>query len=530
MQKDILDIIHRGYAAYLEEAEKAEVTGKIRRDYLRSDGKGEKCDTILSTCEIQTDWIEHIESALPMIERAIRENRQFILREGDTVPIEKARRVSKTSVEHLARHSQLITREPEPGEDIIPEKILMTENVSTYAVYENRFLYMLLCYIRDFSEIKYTKICENANLFSTVLELDKNITDKSKKICLQLKYKEISTETRDSEEDGKQKNGLERIKNILTYADALLKTGLMLEVASAPPVKPPISRTNVLLQNTCFAAALELYDYLVAYNGDGYTIKELYRQEGSLSEFARNDYANVAELISYLSYRNGGFYEELEERYNREQENIKARERAERDKKIAELKEKIKTEDKNIIEYLLALEEKCADAQEQINSFAESRNMLRQAEEMMAEAEEIRAAADRETDAIKTELRRRRDLERLNEEKHRAQLESASADLLRKDNELKKAALNYREETEKLKDGFEKEYSVLLEKYQLLCARTRAKELAENDAGEQEDFTEKESFAMLEAEYAAFKKYFDTQWKKAKKRIRREQLWKKTDE
>ena len=117
----------------------------------------------------------------------------------------------------------------------------------------------------------------------------------------------------DKETANKTENGLKRIKNIIAETDTLLKTGLMVEVSTAPVLKPPIARTNVLLQNTCFSKALELYDYLVAYNGNGYTVKELYKQSGALKAEARADYAELIAVTSYLSYRSGGLYDELEE-------------------------------------------------------------------------------------------------------------------------------------------------------------------------------------------------------------------------
>ena len=40
-------------------------------------------------------------------------------------------------------------------------------------------------------------------------------------------------------------------------------------------------------------------------------------------------------------------------------------------------------------------------------------------------------------------------------------------------------------------------------------------------------FLSKEEFLNLEAEYNAFKKYFESCWKETKKQIRRKELWKK---
>lgn len=527
MQDKMLDAMHRGYSAYLQAKGNEPENTKMQRAILRTDKKGEKCDTVLSTCEINTDWVEQIESSLPFIDRAIKENRQFILRQGETVPIEKARRVSKTSVEHLARHSQMITREPAPGEEIIPEKILMTENIGTYAVYENRFLYMLLCYIKDFSEIKYAKICENANLFSSEIELDKTIGDKTKKISFSLKYKEVSSNAVDKETANKTENGLKRIKNIIAETDTLLKTGLMVEVSAAPVLKPPIARTNVLLQNTCFSKALELYDYLVAYNGNGYTVKELYKQSGALKAEARADYAELIAVTSYLSYRSGGLYDELEERYKQYCEDKLNEERKAREKRIYELKQIIGNTDSAVTEYVMALEDKCADAQAQIQRLNEGKNLLLEAEKKIAEAEQIRAAAKKETDAAKAELRRQQEILRINKDKHKQALSYAEASLERKDEEIKKINENHKDEIKKLNEKFIADYKELAEKYNLQCARVRGAKLAEGGAEKPETTLSKEEFLNLEAEYNAFKKYFESCWKETKKQIRRKELWKK---
>ncbi len=527
MQKKMLDAMHSRYSAYLEVKKNQGEDGKLQRALMRTDKKGEKSDTVLSTCEIKTDWLEHIEKALPFIERAVYENRQFILRQGETVPIEKVRRVSKTSVEHLARHSQMITRAPAPGEDIIPEKILMTENVGTYAVYENRFLYMLLCYIKDFSEIKYTKINENTNLFSTETELNKTIADKSKKISFSLKYKEISADGVPEELAAKTADGLTRIKHVIAAVDTLLKTGLMIEVSTAPLLKPPIARTNVLLQNTCFAAALELYDYLVAYNGSGYVTKELYRHNGALTEDGRADYAELVAITSYLSYRHGGLYDELEERYEQQQEELRDKERKVRDARISELKKSLGDTSPAVTEYIMALEDKCADADEQIKRLYEGKNRLLEAEKKLAEAQEIRAAAKAETEKMKTELRRCEELERINAEKYRQQLDIAENSLRLKDEEIKKNFANHKSELEKLTEKFKAEYSALAQEYHLQSARIRAKQLSDGEGAGDNEGMSREDFARLETEYNAFKKYFESCWKNTKKQIRRQELWKK---
>ena len=315
MQNNLLDILHRGYLAYQQTAESEDDYQKLCRTIQNTDPTEEFCHSTLRTAEVNTDWIEAIEAALPFVERAVNENRQFILRQGEVVPIEKVRRVSKTSVEHLARHSEMITREPAPGEDILPEKILMTENVGTYTVYENRFLYMLLCYIKDFVQIKYSKIADLTHAFTTETVLEQKLSSKNQKISFSLNYQETASGVALPEYTKHTTDCLERMKNILSSVDALLKTNLMMEVSLAPMLKPPITRTNVLMHNPCFVAAMDLYDYLSAYSADGYTVRDLHTHSGPLPDDARWDYARLIPLVSYLSYRQGGLKDALDTRY-----------------------------------------------------------------------------------------------------------------------------------------------------------------------------------------------------------------------
>ena len=65
-----------------------------------------------------------------------------------------------------------------------------------------------------------------------------------------------------------------------------------------------------------------------------------------------------------------------------------------------------------------------------------------------------------------------------------------------------------------------KEYEALKEKYHLACAMGRNLETAE-------DCSSREAFEALEAQYKAFGRFYDRQWKLARKKIRKDTLWKK---
>ena len=224
-----------------------------------------------TVCHIEEDWVEFIETHLPYVERAIKEERQFIRREGETVDIGKAKKVSRDSVEHLARHSEMITHLPEEGEMLIPDKIYITENTSNYTVYENRFLYLLLTFMSDFVEMRYSKIAELGNTYHATLDTQKTVTMGKRTVQMELHFcEQAKSDPYALTEEGKS-SMLERVEAIRVIINMLLMTPLMKEVAKAPLISPPITRTNVLRMDNNFKYAVELYDYLVAYEGDGYT-------------------------------------------------------------------------------------------------------------------------------------------------------------------------------------------------------------------------------------------------------------------
>ena len=137
------DIYYRAIRKYREITNSFDSCKNDRDELSLNNNDKDFFDTTKYLCHIEEDWILEIEKGLPFIEKAIVEERQFIRTDGEIVPIEKIKRISRSSVEHLAKHSEYITHTPKDG-NIIPDKLFMSEKLSDYAVYENRFLYLLL--------------------------------------------------------------------------------------------------------------------------------------------------------------------------------------------------------------------------------------------------------------------------------------------------------------------------------------------------------------------------------------------------
>ena len=278
--------------------------------------ENDDCLTITrKICTVDTDWVEAIEAGMVHVEKAIREERQFIRSNGEVIDIEKVKGVSKDSVEHLARHSNLITR-MEEGEDIIPDRLYTVERLSDYAVYENRFLYMLLCYLRDFITLRYNKILELEHTYNGSMSMNKAIVMTKRNLAFEIKVQEERKDDLYLKKQSESKDIIVRIGNQLKLVLAFLATPLMQEVSKVAMLKPPITKTNVLRMNHNFRGALSLYEYISAYDKPGYTVEEKKTTQSPFRLDVADEMAEIVMLASFLTYEHGlGLKGELQEEY-----------------------------------------------------------------------------------------------------------------------------------------------------------------------------------------------------------------------
>ena len=353
-----LDIFYRSYENY-----KKELLGN-REDHIvkkAAYSKNKPLDFVSKVnveCRINDDWISAIEKCIPYLEKCIKEDRQFIKNEGEVLPIEKIRRVSKDSVADLARHSDYITKMPEDSEDLIPEKLLMITRDSDYKIYENRVLYATLTYVRDFISTRLEKIIEAINKYEGKLFIKKKIEIHHRQIEFLLDLSEKRFEDPIAVRNSKCAGQIERIKLELNDILVLLKTPLMVECSKAPLVKRPITKTNILKMNTNFKEALALFDFCVEYHGDGYELEEKEDKIYPLSEEQTNAFSDIIQLSSFLAYEyNNHLEDELLEEYKKEDIRRKKAEEDELLKRMDEMYAKAKSSQKDFKEYIFLLEE-----------------------------------------------------------------------------------------------------------------------------------------------------------------------------
>lgn len=401
----ILDIYYRAFKEYRKETADNTTCEKDRKAIATAGLDDDKLSATKYLCKIDEDWIVAIEEGLEYVEKACGEERQFIRQDGEVVPIEKVRKISNDSVKHLAKHSDLITRMDEDKDDIVPDALYMVEKLADYAVYENRFLYMMLCYLRNFITYRLENIEKLRRTYLGDMSINKKILTKNRTLTIEMSVKEERTDNPFPIADDKSASLLKRIDDCRQIIDALLNTDLMTQVAKSPMIKPPIVKTNVLKMNNNFKRALALYDYIAGYSGDGYTFEEVKFNYSPFEDKVADEIAECANLVAFTSYKIGNDIEShLELEYKQEENRRKVEEEKKADLRLKRLKKRATESEKTFEEYMLVLEEYCKslekDSQELATIHQEMEALTRQVEQLNDEKRELH----RQQDELKAEI------------------------------------------------------------------------------------------------------------------------------
>lgn len=447
----LLDIYYRAFKGYRKQT--ADNTGceKDRRSLAESNVEEDRLQSTKYLCKIEEDWIEAIEEGLVFVEKAVAEERQFIRTNGEVVPIEKVRKISKDSVEHLAKHSDMITHVPEEEDDLlIPDKLYMVEKLSDYAVYENRFLYMMLCYVKAFIEYRLEKIENLRRKYVGDMEISKEVVTKKRTLKIKAAVYEERTDNPYPLPDEKSAKQVQRIKDCQSIINALLNTDLMLQVAKSPMIKPPIVKTNVLKMNNNFKHALALYDYIASYKGQGFDYEEVVFNFAPFNEKIADEIAEASNLTSFLAYKIGNDIESiLESEYEAEERRLKEEEEKKLLQRIKRLKKRALESNKTMEEYMLLLEER-------------NRQLEKDGEELVSLRQEV-VALNEKIDGINRE-----------KEELTRQVESLTETLEEKEREIVELNQKYIEDMAAIKDEHIREIAGLNETHDGEIARLKS--------------------------------------------------------
>ena len=569
-----LDVYYRALLDFCRATSQVRACSAVTSAIASADMETDKIVVTRAKCTVEEDWVLAIEEGLVHIEKAIKEERQFIQSNGETVPIEKVKNVSKESVQHLAKHGNLITRVPEEGEDIVPDKLYTVERLNEYAVYENRFLYMLLCYLRDFVTIRYNDILSLTNKYEGTLDISKKISLSKRTMDYTVTLREERRDDKYLRENNSAKDIIDRIDLILKTILSFLATPLMECTAKVAMIKPPITKTNVLKMDNNFKGAVRLYDFIIAYDKPGYIVE---KDETKLSPFREDlaeELAQAGAIISFLTYEYGlGIKSELKERYNEEERRRKTEELRKKTEQLEAIGRKLKSSGMSAEEYIFELEKHMRALSADNNRIEPLRKEIEalkniereqndKINELLADLESLKDAMEEERERHQNEifdlkdahekeleerhLKYRDEIETHKQfhqramaevrETHQAEMQqlrdrfNAEMDSMKASRETERASMqarvNQAEEstrfaTNALKEKTE-EYGKVLER--CLIAEALVKALRAEKGAVEGDYTDKANFDQLEREYKAFTRFYNDAWAKAKKRIRKDIL------
>ena len=576
-----LDVYYRAFKELRKETAKNSVCERERKKFIDANPEQDRLEATKYLCKIEEDWIKAIEEGLEFVEKAVAEERQFIRTNGEVVPIEKVKKVSKDSVEHLAKHSEMITHVPEhEGDLLVPDELYMVEKLSDYAVYENRFLYMMLVYLRNFIEFRLEKIETLRRTYLGEMSFDKEITTPNSTLKIKAEIYERRTDNPFPVPDKESEQLVKRISDCREIINSLLNTDLMTQVAKSPMIKPPIVKTNVLKMNNNFKRSLALYDYIASYKGDGYTYEEVHYHFTPWPEKVADELAESAKMTSFLAYKVGnGIEDVLETEYNAEEERRKVKEEERLKERIIRLKKKALESGQSLEEYMLALEdllkrlEKDNEGLERIRQEIEILNykintLTEEKKELNRRMEELeQTIVEKEMEISQLKQQYIDDMASLNRT-HKdeiGKLNAANAEEIAKHKaefaeKMSATVSEYEEKNSRLKEelssvratcertvqeceqkieadkAFVADFENIKEKIEQDC-KARVKEIEDQLVfvrGELDgiraqqgllkpssDYTSRERFTELEREYEAFHKFFTQQWEYTKKEIRK---------
>ena len=215
--------------------------------------------------DISIDWISTIEEVLPNLDTIVRNPRKFIVQEEDIVDISLCKAISTESVKHLAQHTNMISKVDKDG-TVTPSRILNITKEESFEIYENRFIYTLLLKLKDFVQIRYDKI-KRASATQDVLQLnvDSKFNLPSKKVTYRTEYMAQLSFDEVMRMDPETLEKIERIAKIDKIITDFLASSFAKAMRNSAPVRPPITRTNVILKEPNFKKALTLWQFIETY-------------------------------------------------------------------------------------------------------------------------------------------------------------------------------------------------------------------------------------------------------------------------
>lgn len=222
------------------------------------------------------DYIKEIEELAPSLEIIVNYPHKFIKEITENVQVEKAKRVSIKTIQHLAQNSQDVSDILETGQ-VIPKRVLNVFTEDDLNIYENRFIMTLIRRLQIFIELRYKYIEEHGDTRnSDVINVKQEIKIEDATYEFEGKLK-LTVPSDDEGYRDVNKDLLERLINLRKRVTFLMNSNFMKLMINASPVQDPIQQTNIIRLNYLYNDAFKLWTFINKYDelGITYTVKEV---------------------------------------------------------------------------------------------------------------------------------------------------------------------------------------------------------------------------------------------------------------
>lgn len=245
---------------------------------------------------INEDWVNVVEDSLIALDTCIRNPTRYIEEIEEIVPIELSRTLSPRSIQHLATHTNLISKIE--GDNITPSKILNVHREETLMTYENKFVNTLINRLYIFVNHRY-EIAKRQGEDEQTTSLDFSESFTHGKVNGKMHFRmEITEDPSDTGDKASRNyftssNLFRRVEKLNGVVSTYLHSSFCQEMGNNF-IRPPVMRTNAILKNKDLHQLLDLWMFIESYEGAGYSM--LIQED--LKEV---DKAYVKELYSTLA-------------------------------------------------------------------------------------------------------------------------------------------------------------------------------------------------------------------------------------
>lgn len=237
-------------------------------------------------------WVKEIEDCIPDLNEIVNNPKRTIQTLAEVVEVEKVKKTSRESVQHLASHSQFVKTIDEDG-NVTPSKILNVYNDDFFAIYENKFVATLLRRLFIFVEKRYDYIIHQATLRDVEILYFKNKTNidgSDIEIETKIRYSKPSLDAADE----KLAKMIKRINDIRRYLRFFGNSEFMRILHRERDVRNPILQTNIIRKNPKYRHCYHLWQFINSYNEAGVEIKV----EENFAKLSEEDLQEINKVLT----------------------------------------------------------------------------------------------------------------------------------------------------------------------------------------------------------------------------------------